>query len=200
MLLAAWIDQPNTWWLLTAAAAVVGSVLSPENRSRTGRAGLLLLLAAVLTGFLAHGRLNLLAQDFEGYWERREAVVAQVLEAELQALLGAGEAAAEALTAAPSIPEGDPRYRWVARLRRSRGFTAMAVYDSAGSLLVWDGTHRGAVPDQVRFGSVPYAYVDRPLFSHLYFTEPLPGGRGTAMVAALLRSDLPASKPRHAPG
>ena len=193
MLLAAWIDQPNTWWLLTAAAAVVGSVLSPENRSRTGRAGLLLLLAAVLTGFLAHGRLNLLAQDFEGYWERREAVVAQVLEAELQALLGAGEAAAEALTAAPSIPEGDPRYRWVARLRRSRGFTAMAVYDSAGSLLVWDGTHRGAVPDQVRFGSVPYAYVDRPLFSHLYFTEPLPGGRGTAMVAALLRSDLPAS-------
>jgi hypothetical protein len=175
------------------AAAVIGTVLSPEGRRRTGPAGLLLLLAAVLTGFLVHGRLNLLAEDFEGYWERREADVAQVLEGELQALLGAGEAASEALTAALNIPEGDPRYRWVARLRRSTGFTAMAVYDSAGRPLVWDGTHRGAVPDPVRFGSVPYAYGDRPLFSHLYFTEPLPGGRGTAMVAALLRSDLPAS-------
>ena len=193
VLLAAWADQPNPWWLLTAAAAVVGSVISPQSRNRTGRVGLLLLLAAVLTGFLVHGRLYLLAQDFEGYWERREADVAQVLDAELQALLGAGEAAAEALTAAPNIPEGDPRYRWVARLQAEQGFTAMAVYDSVGRLMVWDGTHRGAVPDPVRFGSVPYAYADRPLFSHLYFTEPLPGGRGTAMVAALLRSDLPAS-------
>ena len=193
VLLAAWTDRPNPWWLLAAAAAVIGSVISPESRNRTGSAGLLLLLAAVLSGFLAHGRLNLLAQDFEGYWERREADVAQVLEGELQALLGAGETAAEALTAAPNIPEGDPRYRWVARLRRSRDFTAMAVYDSTGRLLVWDGTHRGAVPDPVRLGSVPYAYADRPLFSHLYFTEPLPGGRGTAMVAALLRSDLPAA-------
>ena len=193
VLIAAWTDGPNPWWLLGAAVAVVGSALFPEGRKRTGTVGLLLLLAGVLVGFLAHGRLNLLAQDFEGYWERREADVARVLESDLQALLGAGESAAEALTAAPDIQEGDPRYRWVARLRRSRGFTAMAVYDSAGTLLVWDGTHRGAVPDPVRFGSVPYAYVDRPLFSHLYFTEPLPGGRGTAMVAALLRSDLPAS-------
>ena len=193
LLLAAWTARPNPWWLVASAAAVIAAVLAPEGRNRARAAGLLLLLAAVLTGFLAHHRLNLLAQDFDGYWEQREAEVAQVLEGELQELLGAGEAAAKALTAAPTIPEGDARYRWVARLRKSRGFTAMAVYDSTGTLMVWDGTHRGSVPDPVRFGSVPYAYADRPLFSHLYFTEPLTGGRGTAMVAALLRSDVPAS-------
>ena len=193
VLLAAWTDGPEPWWLLGAASALVGAVLFPGGRNRTGTVALLLLISAVVAGFLAHGRLNLLAQDFEGYWERREADVAQVLEGELQALLVAGEAAAEELTVAPDIPEGDQRYRWVSRLRRRRGFTAMAVYDSAGRLLVWDGTHRGTVPDAVRFGSVPYAYADRPLFSHLYFTEPLPEGRGTAVVAALLRSDLPAS-------
>src|SRR5262249_19531537 len=64
-------------------------------------------------------------------------------------------------------------------------------YDSTGRLDVWDGTHQGIVPDEVRFGRVPYAYADRPLFSHLYFTRPLEGGRGTAVVAALLKSDLP---------
>src|SRR5207344_3060738 len=97
-------------------------------------------------------------------------------------------AAAKKLAAATTVPAGDARHRWVADLRGSTGFTAMAVYDTAGRLDVWDGVHQGTIPDAVRTGSVPYAYADRPLFSHLYFTEPIPGG-GTAVVAVLLRSD-----------
>ncbi len=192
-LLSAWTRQPDPWWLVAAAAAVVGALLSPEGRNRTRVAGLLFLMAAVVTGFVAHHRLDLIARDFEGYWQGRQAEVAEVLDGELQDLLVSGEAAAKALTAAPDMPDGDARYQWVAELRKGRGFTAMAVYDSAGRLMVWDGTHQGVVPDPVRFGTVPYAYADRPLFSHLYFTEPLPAGRGTAVVAVLLRSDLPES-------
>ena len=190
-LLAAWAGDPSPWWLLAAAAAVVGGALFAPGRDRIRAVGLLLLLLAAAAGFVAHQRIWQIARDFNVYWDRRQEQVARVLEAELEELLRAGEAAVRELTAAPTIAAGEPRHRWVARLRRSRGLTAVAVYDSVGRLDVWDGTHQGTVPDQVRLGTVPYAYADRPLFSHLYFTEPLPGGRGTAMVAALLKSDLP---------
>ena len=39
-------------------------------------------------------------------------------------------------------------------------------------------------------GDVRYLYRDRPLFSYLYFTAPIPGG-GTAMAAALIKANLP---------
>ena len=172
---------------------MVGAILRGERRDRIRAAGLLFLLTAVVVGFAAHRQLDLLGRDFERYWSRREARVAAVLESELDGLLEAGDAAAQRLASAPTIAAGDARHRFVERLRGSTGFTAMAVYDQAGRLEVWDGTHQGTVPDAVRLGAVPYAYADRPLFSHLYFTETVAGGAGTAVVAVLLRSDLPAS-------
>ena len=39
-------------------------------------------------------------------------------------------------------------------------------------------------------GDARYLYRDRPLFSYLYFTAPIPGG-GTAMAAALIKANLP---------
>ena len=98
-----------------------------------------------------------------------------------------GETTAEDLATAILRP-AEERHPRISRLRARSQFTALALYDPEGQLVVWDGIHQGTVPDEVRTGTVPYAY--RPLFSHLYFTEPLQGGRGTAVVAALLRSDL----------
>ncbi|MEE8146762.1 MAG: hypothetical protein V3T24_04100, partial [Longimicrobiales bacterium] len=46
------------------------------------------------------------------------------------------------------------------------------------------------VPEELRTGEVRYLYRDRPLFSYLYFTAPIPGG-GTAMAAALMKANLP---------
>ena len=192
VLLAAWTARPTPWWLVGAALAAVGTALTAEGKDRARSGALVLLLTAVVVGFLAHHRVALLA-DFENYWSRREAAVARVLEGELEQLLATGESTAQELTGVLSVREGEARHRWVSRLRTRHDFTAVAAYDSAGRLLVWDGTHQGTVPDRVRAGTVPYAYADRPLFSHLYFTELLPGGRGTAMVAALLRSDIPAA-------
>ena len=41
-------------------------------------------------------------------------------------------------------------------------------------------------------GLSPYSFGETPLFSYLYFTTEIPGGSGTALVAALLRADVPA--------
>ena len=190
LLLAVWTVHSNAWWLLASGAAVIGAALPPRGRGRADAVSLVLLLVAVATGFVAHQRLASIDRDFDGYWARREAAVAGVLDRELADLLEAGESAATVLAENADLPEPD-RHPSIADVRMRYGLTAAALYDSDGRLVVWDGTHQGTVPDPVRVGSVPYAYADRPLFSHLYFTEPLPNGQGTAMVAALLSSDLP---------
>ena len=169
---------------------MIGAALPPRDRGRADAVSLVLLLVAVVTGFVAQQRLASIDRDFDGYWTRREAAVAEVLDRELADLLEAGEAAATVLAETADLPEPD-RHPSIVDVRMRYGLTAAALYDSDGRLVVWDGTHQGTVPDPVRAGSVPYAYAGRPLFSHLYFTEPLPDGRGTAMVAALLSSDLP---------
>jgi two-component system nitrogen regulation sensor histidine kinase NtrY len=191
VLLALWTGRPSPWWLVGASAALVGSVALGVVRDRVRALGVILLLAAVVAGFAAHARLVGLGRDFEAYWTLREERVAALLEGELDALIDAGDAAAREVAALAGVGDADARYRRLIEARESTGFTAMALYDSAGRLDVWDGAHQGVVPDPVRLGAVPYAYADRPLFSHLYFTAPAVGGRGTAVVAALLKSDLP---------
>ena len=68
--------------------------------------------------------------------------------------------------------------------------TLATIYGPEGDFLLWDGVHRGVVPEELRTGEVRYLYRDRPLFSYLYFTAPIPGG-GTAMAAALIKANLP---------
>ena len=191
ILIAVWIGRTSSGWLVGAAAALVGAALTGSGRERTRGLALLLLLLAVGMGFAAHLSVDRLARDFERYWTGREAEVARLIERELDGLLESGDAAAKELAQLAEEADAEERYGALVELRERTGFTAMALYDATGRLDVWDGVHRGVVPDSVRLGAVPYAYADRPLFSHLYFTEPLPGGRGTAVVAALLKSDLP---------
>src|SRR5688500_8862313 len=73
VLLAAWTRRPSPWWLLAAAAAVVATGVSRQARDRIRTLGVLLMLVGVVTGFLAHLRLDRLSRDFEGYWAQREA-------------------------------------------------------------------------------------------------------------------------------
>jgi hypothetical protein len=191
VLVAVWIGYPSSWWLAAAAAALVGAILAGWGRQGGRAAGLLLVLSAVVVAYVGQLQVDRLARDFAGYWTRREAEVAGTIERELDGLLESGEGAARALAQLASAATPDARDRALVDLRERTSFAAMALYDATGRLDVWDGVHQGLVPDSVRVGAVPYAYADRPLFSHLYFTEPLPDGRGTAVVAALLRTDLP---------
>ncbi len=116
-------------------------------------------------------------------------MVGERLNHELEARWQAAEAAADALgQAALGDPEG--MAETVRRLRRRYGVTALALFGPSGDLRVWDGTHRGRVPEEVQRGLRRYWYGDLPLFGYLYVTASSMD-QGTAMAAILLRTDLP---------
>jgi signal transduction histidine kinase len=85
-------------------------------------------------------------------------------------------------------------FRRLETVRRETGVSAVAVFDRLGDPIGWAGEHRGAVPLSVRRGTERYAFHGGPLFSYVYFTRSLAGGR-TAVAAVLLEAELP-SGPR----
>ena len=153
----------------------------------------MLLLIAVVTAFTGHRQLRLMAGNWDGYWREHEAQLFQELKNELTDLLERGESAARELALLGDRSEGLPPARRLEDLRSRTDFPAVAIFGPDGRALVWTGTHRGLVPEEARFGSdrLEYVYGELPLFSHLYFTTPLPSTGGTAVVVALLRADLP---------
>jgi signal transduction histidine kinase len=173
---------------LAAGAAAVSVVAGPrpDRRDAAGRA---LLLVSALAAFWGHGRDRTLALDFQGYWEAREREVFQTLDRELADLLDRGIRAATTLAA--GAVSGNPLDADdLGRLRRETRMTALALYGSGGELAIWDGVHRGRVPEDVQLGRSAYLYGERPLVSYFYVAVPVEGG-GTAVAAQLLRSDLP---------
>ncbi len=108
---------------------------------------------------------------------------------ELEGRLQAAEAAADELGQA-AFDDPDGLVETVRRLRRRYGVTALALFGPSGDLRVWDGSHRGRVPEEVQRGLRRYWYGDLSLFGYLYVTAPAMD-QGTAMAAILLRTDLP---------
>jgi PAS domain S-box-containing protein len=148
-----------------------------------------LLLAAVTVAFSGHSRVEAMLADFDGYWAARDEVVGGLLSEELDRGARAGEAATAALIDAwMATPDVDAAL--VRDLREANGLSALALYDAFGSLLHWDGVHRGRVPESVQVGERPYSYHDFPLFGYLYITS-IAGDGSTAVAALLLRSALP---------
>ncbi len=193
--LAAWSRWPSPWWLACVAALLLAWLVTAGGRARASgvRAFVGVLLAGgVVSGFVAHHQLRSLSVGWERLWEQREARAAEELSRSLDELLRRAERAADRLAGLP-VPERDGvAAASLAEIRRETDVAALALYDSAGGPLVWDGIHRGRVPDPVRSGASRYAYGERPLFSYLYVTAPRPDAGGTAVAAVLLRTDLPA--------
>ena len=131
-----------------------------------------------------------MSQDFDTYWDARNARAEIALDQRLQRLLRSGEAAVERIGNLAVSGGGTSLREDLRTIRRRTGMAAAAIYGPTGDFVVWDGTHRGVVPPELRSGEVRYLYRDRPLFSYLYFTAPIPGG-GTAMAAALVKANLP---------
>ena len=150
----------------------------------------MVVLAGVVAGFVGHEVSRRVSQDFHTYWEARNARAEIALDQELERLLTTGE---EAVASIGNLAVDDPGTTLLDDLRairRRTGLAAVAIYGPTGDFIVWDGTHRGMVPPELRNGDIRYLYRDRPLFSYLYFTAPIPGG-GTAMAAALIKANLP---------
>ncbi|HSM03667.1 MAG TPA: ATP-binding protein [Longimicrobiales bacterium] len=183
-----WAAWPGPASLFVASALVVLALLSGRPKRSLRSLALVLLLATTAIGFLQLDARRRVRTDWPGEWAREEERILEELQEALAPFLDGGPEAANTL--AGLVADGNPpTHREVSRLRRGRGFHAAAIFDATGRLVVWDGEHRGRVPEAVAMGNMAFFYQDLPLAGYLYATAP--AGAGTAMVAALLRSDLP---------
>ena len=187
--LALWSAYPGGVALAVTSAGLLAGIVWGDRRTLAGAVGLVVLLGGVLAGFLAQRDVARVSGDWAAYWQDREAVVGERLDAELEARQKAAEDAADEL-ARSAETAGTDLAATVVRLRRRYDISALALFDPQGELVVWDGTHRGKVPPEVQRGLRRYVYGDLPLFGYLYVTAPA-GASGTAMAAILLRTDLP---------
>jgi hypothetical protein len=152
--------------------------------------GSIILVIGILAGVLADREVSDLSANWNTFWAEREAEVGGRLQEELQAQLRSGEAAADQLARGATEFERLEDVPTIQDIRAEHGVSALALYDPDGRLRIWDGVHRGKVPEEVQVGWDRYAYFDLPLFGYLYVTALTPDG-GVAVAAQLMRTDLP---------
>ena len=188
--LAAWTRWPSVALLVFAGASALMVLAARPWRGRARALASAVVLAGALAGSAGHVVLSRISQDFDAYWSSRSARAEEALDERLTRLLTMGEEAVRRIgNLAPDWTD-ERILDGLRNIRRETGMTLATIYGPEGGFRVWDGVHRGVVPDELRMGEVQYLYRDRPLFSYLYFTAPIPGG-GTAMAAALIKANLP---------
>jgi two-component system nitrogen regulation sensor histidine kinase NtrY len=176
---------------LPAAALLVWVLRTPRSRALHSVAALF-ILSGVLLGFVAHNQLGGPGQRGGSPQADRVEDVSLALSKRFEELLASGEEVLQetldllADADPPELQEG------LARIRRGRNITALAVYDADGRPQAWVGVHRGRMPEAIRRAEMPYAFAGGPLFKYLYFTAHDSLGGGSVVAAALLQANLPA--------
>ena len=189
--LSLWTASPGDAVLVLAAAGATAALLWPPRwRGRTWGAGSAILVLAILAAFGAQRQVDQLTSGWDEYWTELEQEVGENrLGAELQGLLAAGELAADSLASMAEQLAVSQDVTAIERLRARHEASAMALYDREGQLILWDGVHRGKVPESAQRGEQRHMYRDLPLFGYLYVTAVASDG-SVAMTAHLLRTDL----------
>ncbi len=192
-LLILWIRFQTAWVLVAAALVICWAGLRSRGSWRNGTS-VIVLAAGVGIGLRADAMDRRLADNWDGYWEERREQVAGQVGMEFDALVTRGDAAVMRVAQAASLDQPRPVLQdTLESVLDDKGLTATAVVGLDGKLIAWEGSHHGRLPTSVLEGPSRYTYAGTPLFSYLYFTTELPGERGRAVVASLLRSELPAS-------
>jgi signal transduction histidine kinase len=75
-------------------------------------------------------------------------------------------------------------------IREELRIDAVAVYTEAGNLVAWSGQHRGPLPDSIWLREGSAYFEERPLFSYLYFREPVAEREEYAIAAVLVETGL----------
>lgn len=185
--LAVWVRQPGLLPLAVSAALALWGLATVGRRQRGTGAGLVITLTGVLLALIAQGQDRRLDGDWDRYWQDRSSQV----ESELRQRLDSQVEAVERLldrVAAEVTEDKLPAPGRLGAWRRDGHVSAVMVYSSEGRLQRWHGRHLGRVPDAVRLGQVPYAYVGLPLASYLHASRVLDDGSVIA-AAFLLRAD-----------
>jgi len=183
------LDSP----LILAAASVCVALSTVTARGGWRHSAALVLLAAgVVAGFYSNAASRRMTDDWPGYWEERRAAVAERVSLEFDALVENGNTSVATVSrlAGQGLSSSTLRDSLRAALNEF-GMTAAAVYATDGTLVAWEGSHHGRIPEAIVQGAGRYAYAGTPLFSYLYFSDPVPGTGETAVIASLMGSDLP---------
>ncbi|MDT8340164.1 MAG: ATP-binding protein [Longimicrobiales bacterium] len=186
---AVWAAWPGAGTLLVATGLAVTALLLHRPLRLLPALGLMVILGTVTAGYVHLDRVREIRSDWRAVWAGEEERIAGEVQRALRPILEGGPSSASRvadLAAGGNVPD----HRALARIRERGGFHAAAVFDRDGTPLVWDGDHRGRVPDEVARGESEFLYRDLPLASYLYVTWPVEGG-GTAVVASLIRTDVP---------
>lgn len=183
-----------------AAAVVLGwraarrwSHSAPARRAPLlplGAAMVMTVIAFALAGATAH-ELARVGDDWPTLMRERERRLAAALDTRMALVVSSGRQAAQVAADRAAAPSAHGLFADLAALRERTGMDAVAIVDSAGQLLAWAGEHRGRLPDAVRVPGPPIQYVERPLFSYLYFTAPTRLRGERAVAALLLQTGLP---------
>jgi signal transduction histidine kinase len=186
-----WAQFPGGASLAVASLGLVAGAFWARARTRVAALGFVVLLGGILAGYASLRQTDRISSDWEAYWADRQERIGALLDERLEERLLAAESAADELARLASAELTDDRRETLARdLRRRHGISALALYDPQGNLTLWDGVHRGRVPEEAQRGLRRYAFGELPLFGYLYVTAPA-AGAGTAVAAVLLRTDLP---------
>jgi PAS domain S-box-containing protein len=191
--LGLWTSSPASSSLALAALGVAASLIAgPRGRGLAWGAGTVVLVAGIASGFAAHRQVDRVLFDFDRYWADRDTTVGRILGQELDRRLDSGLAATTELVDAWNASGASLDVGSVRALRARHGPSALALYGPDGRLLLWDGGHRGRVPETAQAGEQQHEYHDLPLFGYLYTTAIAEDGN-VAVAAHLLRSSLPES-------
>ncbi len=176
--------------MISAGFFLAWTLLRRPTRRLHSLSAVFLLVGTVL-GFWAQSQLGSLRPGDEAIRSRRVDQVTSALSERFEALLDSGDRAVQETRALLMDPGPRDLQEELSRIRRTRGLTALAIYDASDQPLGWVGVHRGRMPRAIRNAETPYAFGGGPLFRYLYFTATGPDGEGTAVAAILLQANLP---------
>ena len=210
-LLVAW-SRSTTLTLLYVSAGVLllacGIALFARPRVATLwlRSALLLTVLVWLIAAFFASRVARIGSAWDQLSSQRNAQVHAALDRRMNVLLEQGQRTVDLATqlAFPLATDSAGRrqlFTQVDQLRARSNVDALAIFSENGQLLAWSGAHQGVLPEQVRpaedaASSTRLLFVERPLYSYLYFLEPMRGGRGQAMAAVLIDAALPEGAPK----
>ena len=88
-----WVGTGPVWALLVAAVSITGAIGWAGRRgSRPWAGGAVLVVAAILVGFVAERQVGVILRDWDGYWSDRVDEIGDLLSGELDRRQRAGEA------------------------------------------------------------------------------------------------------------
>lgn len=210
--LAGWCVVAGT--LLLAAALASGWLARRRGRARRGSgedrrhrgsrapslrglhdaiwpAALAAIGIALAAGAATERRLDDLASRWEEFLVGREAELTGELQRQMELVVERGTRAAVLAAASPPGSEDAAWFDHLSSIRAATGVSALVVFDGNGDLAGWAGEHRGLLPEEIHAGETSIHYVERPLFSYLYFSAPVAERPGWHVVAAVLLQTEP---------